>query len=206
MKKMKKLAKSPSRTPDPTGSLVEACVAGDLNAREALARWCLPRVRRTVLFAHGPGQDTDDLVQMAMAKAFSRISSFRQESSFFVWVDKVTINVVRDHFRKKKLLLLEAPDMEKALRRDREPVTLDRQIERQRLFEKLTGHFAKVPSARRLPLILSMVHGYSVDEISAITDVGYEAVRKRLWRGRKELLHSVSKDPYCVEVLKELGR
>ncbi len=203
---MKKLAKSRSRAPDPAGSLVEACVAGDLNAREALARWCLPRVRRTVLLAYGPGPDADDLAQIAMAKAFSHISSFRQESSFFVWVDKVTVNVVRDHFRKKKLLLLEAPEMEKALRRARQPATLDRQVEGQRLFEKLTDHFAKVPLARRIPLILSMVLGYSVEEIAAITDVGYEAIRKRLWRGRRELLHSVSRDSYCVEVLKELGR
>ncbi len=203
---MKNLATAPSLTQDPAGSLVEMCVAGNLNAREALARWCLPRVRWTVLLAHGPGPDSDDLVQMAMAKAFSRIPSFRQESSFFVWVDRVTVNVVRDHFRKKKLLLLQAPDMEKALWRDREPATLDRQVERRRLFKRLTDHFARIPSIRRLPLILSMVHGYSVEEIAAIVDIGYEATRKRLFFGRKELLKSVSKDSYCVEVLKGMGR
>ncbi len=175
-------------------------------AREALARWCLPRVRRTVLLSYGPGPDAEDLAQTAMVKAFSRIESFRNESNFFVWVDKVTINVVRDHFRKKKLLVFGHDETIAFSPQLVDTKTPDSHIEGGRILENLAKHFAAMRPKRRLPLILSLLHGYTVSEIAAILDVSFDTAKKRLWHGRKEILRRVSKDPYCVQVLREMGR
>jgi RNA polymerase sigma-70 factor (ECF subfamily) len=192
---------------EPTAALVPACVAGDREARERLARFCLPRVRRTVMLSYGHGADTDDLVQIAIARVFAKLDTFRGSASFYVWVDRITINIVRDHFRRRRFVFSydEESDVtaERAGSHDDEP---DREFERYRLMEKLAAHFAAIKPKRRMPLVLAVAHSYTVPEIAAMLDISCDAAKKRLQRGRKELIGRLKRDPYCREVLSEMGR
>jgi RNA polymerase sigma factor (sigma-70 family) len=186
-----------------TRALATAAVAGDTMARDQLARHCLPRVRRTVVMSYGYGPDQDDLVQTAMAKVFMRLDSYRGESSFFVWADRVTINVVRDHYRRQKWTWLPWFDDE-ALPDDGRPrVSPENEVARAEILERLAEHFGKLKPGQRLPLVLHLVHGYTVAEVAAIMDIRLEATRKRLLRGKKELVRRVSMDPACRRVLVE---
>lgn len=197
---------SPPAAIEPPAALVPACVAGDRAARERLARWCLPRVRRTVMLSYGYGADTDDLTQIAVARIFARLGTFRGEASFYVWVDRVTINVVRDHFRRRRFVLpwndgLDPSDVPAAAN-----VGPDRELERYRLMERLAHHFGAIKSKRRIPLMLAVVHRYSVPEIAAMLDITRDAAKKRVQRGRRELIARLKKDPYCRDALSEMGR
>ncbi|MBW2533773.1 MAG: sigma-70 family RNA polymerase sigma factor [Deltaproteobacteria bacterium] len=201
------MASEPRKTADKdrAAALASATAAGDSRAREQLARWCLPRVRRTVALAYGRGGEAEDLVQIAMSKAFQKIGSYRGEASFFVWVDRITVNTVRDHQRRRQLLSYfgePGPELRNAESVDRP----DRELDRQRLLERLSGHFAAIKPIHRMPLVLSMLHGYTVPEIAAMLDIRFEAAKKRLQRGRRELLARVRKDPRCREALLEMAR
>ena len=188
-------------TAEETRALARAAVSGDLMARDELARVVLPRVRRTVMMSYGFGSDQDDLVQTAMAKIFTRLDSYRGESSFFVWADRVTINVVRDHFRRQRWTWL--PWFEDELPPDdgTPRVTPESEVARAELLGRLSEHFGKLKPGQRLPLVLHLVHGYTVAEVAAIMDIKLEATRKRLLRGKRELVRRVSKDPACKLVL-----
>ncbi len=190
-------------TAEETRALARAAVSGDLMARDELARVVLPRVRRTVMMSYGFGSDQDDLVQTAMAKIFTRLDSYRGESSFFVWADRVTINVVRDHFRRQRWTWL--PWFEDELPPDdgTPRVTPESEVARAELLGRLSEHFGKLKPGQRLPLVLHLVHGYTVAEVAAIMDIKLEATRKRLLRGKRELVRRVSKDPACKLVLLE---
>ena len=181
---------------DQVGGLVGASVAGDAKAQEALARWCLPRVRRTVLLTCGAGPDVDDLVQISMARIITKLHSFRGEASFFVWADRITVNVVRGHFRKQSWLRARIFDYWTAQQLVEEaPERPDRCCERSRLLDLLAQELGKLKPDQRLPLVLHMLHGYTVPEISAMLEISFEATKKRLQRGRKSLMIRLRRDP-----------
>jgi RNA polymerase sigma-70 factor, ECF subfamily len=186
-----------------TRALATAAVSGDDMARDQLARLCLPRVRRTVMMSYGYGPDQDDLVQTAMAKVFMRLDSYRGESSFFVWADRVTINVVRDNYRRQRWTWLPWFDDEAPPDDGRPNPSPESEVARAEILERLADHFGKLKPGQRLPLVLHLVHGYTVAEVAAIMDIKLEATRKRLLRGKRELVRRVSKDPGCRRVLVE---
>jgi len=185
-------------------ALLEACRGDDQNALDTLARWCLPRVRRTVFLVRG-GDEAEDIVQIAMSRVFSKLATFRGEASFFVWVDRIAINAARDSYKKRRLVLLGDPDgmPDEA---DHGAARPDVALARQRLFDRLSEHFHALKPERRLPLVLSLLQGYSVPEIAAILDLSLDTAKMRLRRGRQDLLARLKKDAQCAEALRELTR
>ena len=177
-------------------SLILAAVSNDRSALEKLARICLPRVRRTVTFSYGGGQNCEDLVQTAMIRIFSRLESFRFEASFFIWVDRITINIVRDSFKKRKFLLFFEDVTQLEVEREPMPARPDEEMEKFRLFERLSRHFAAISPNRRMPLVLSLYQGYTVPEIAALLDVSFDTAKMRLRRGRSDLLKRIKNDLY----------
>ena len=184
--------------------LIPACLEGDAAAREKLARWCLPKIRRTVLLAYGNGPDAEDLVQTAVVRVFDRLSSFRGDSGFYAWVDRITVNLMKDYFRSRKSrstweITMDAPPDAPCGRR--EP---DRAVETTRLLEHLSEHLTAIAVQRRLPVVLALAHGYTVPEIAKVLDISSEAAKKRLQRGRMELLTRLKGDPRFSGQMSEL--
>jgi DNA-directed RNA polymerase specialized sigma24 family protein len=115
------------------------------------------------------------------------------------------MNAVRDHFRSRRWVVLQPLDEENPEHQVAQ-VPTDELSERSRLMRRLATHFAGLRPALRLPLVLALLHGYTVPEIAVILDIGFEAAKKRLLRGRRELLDSLEQDPYCRAILAEMGR
>ena len=187
-------------------SLHAAAVAGDEQAREELARLCLPRVRRLVQLSVAGGPDSEDVAQTATARAFVSLESYRGEARFLVWVDRVTANVIKDHYRRKRWAVFQLFDEGQPSGRWREPERPDQEVQRNQVLQNLTKHIVRLRPKLRLPLVLSLVHGYTVPEIAGMLEIGREATKKRLLRGRRDLLERVMRDPVCRDALKDLGR
>ena len=181
---------------------------GDDDAREAVVSWCLPRVRRTLFFAYGPLPDTDDLVQETVSRILRSLGGFRIGSRFHVWVDRIAVNVARDHFKARGYRLnLEYDD--RALSHQpptRSSQAPDREVDQQRALDHLAAHLSEMKPDWRVPLVLRHLHGYTVPEIAAMLEISFEATKKRLHRGRRELHQRLRDDPYLADVLRELGR
>ena len=185
--------------------LLRRCREGDRNAREELARACLPRVRRTVLLSSGGGPDVDDLVQTAMARIFVGLGSFRGDSGFTTWMDKVTVNTIRQFYRRRPLDLLFSTAEEPA-----EPApekgNPDRQFEGQRMLKRLSTHLAAIRPKKRMAVVLSTAYGYSAREAAELMDCSTETAKKRIQAGRRELLSKMRKDPYLRQALMEMAQ
>lgn len=185
-------------------SLLTRSKGGDRAAREELARVCLPRVWRTVYLSCNGGPDVEDLVQTAMIQTLNDIGQFRGTGDFFRWLDRVTLNVVRQHFRRRylKALLPSSDTLESAA--DTRGIPEDRQLESARLLRRLAHHLDHLRPKQRAAVVLSIVQGYTVSEIALITGTNVETAKKRLSRGRQDLVARVQRDPYCRQILKEM--
>lgn len=184
--------------------LIRLSVEGDRSARERLARACLPRVRRTVFMVAGKTQDADDMAQVAMARVFGGLSGFRMESKLTTWIDRITVNTVREHYRRRPIVSLFPGADWSDNRPSPRNLSPEKKIEGQRMVDALSSHLAHIRPRKRMALVLSVAYGYSVSEIAELVDCSTETAKKRLQHGRRELLARLRKDPYLCAVLQEI--
>ena len=175
-------------------SLTALAASGD---REAQAEWVsrfMPRVWRIVYLNCSVPSETEDLVQTAVITALENLSTYQGPGKFRAWLDRLTINVIRTHFRKNRLRRLFFLPLESAP----EPPSRHNtalQVENQQLMDRLSTHLAKIPLQNREALILSMVMGYGAKEIAEIAGCSVEAAWKRSRRGYQDLMSRVERDP-----------
>ncbi len=62
------------------------------------------KVYRLALGLTGNADDAEEITQEAFFRAFRSFAVFRQESSFFTWIYKITLNVARSYLKKKAKL------------------------------------------------------------------------------------------------------
>jgi RNA polymerase sigma-70 factor, ECF subfamily len=185
--------------------LLARSLAGDRASREELARACLGRVRRTVFLAVASAADADDVVQNAMSGIFAALPGFRADAKLTTWIDRIAVNAVRDHFRRRPILAALLSSAPSELEPAPESAAPDVGWERRRLYEGLRRHLLRLRPNKRIALMLAAAYGYSVNEIATMTDCPAETAKKRLQHGRRELVARVQKDPFLSGLLKERG-
>lgn len=82
--------------------LVLRAAAGDRQAFDALLLEHQPRLRSVIRRMVGHPEDTDDLVQDALLRAWESIKSFRGEAAFGTWLCAIGLRQALDHLRAQK--------------------------------------------------------------------------------------------------------
>jgi RNA polymerase sigma factor (sigma-70 family) len=77
--------------------LVERAKGGNKAAFEVLYEYYRPAVSRYLLGLLGNGEDRNDLLQETFVKAWLRLSSLGNVSSFRLWLYKIATNLVYDY-------------------------------------------------------------------------------------------------------------
>jgi RNA polymerase sigma-70 factor, ECF subfamily len=80
----------------------DRALAGDRDAFDVLARAAMTRLRSVVRRMIGHPQDTDDIVQEALLRAWNGRDGFRRESSFSTWLCAIGARAAVDHLRQRK--------------------------------------------------------------------------------------------------------
>jgi RNA polymerase sigma-70 factor (ECF subfamily) len=65
------------------------------------------KVYRLALSLAGNVHDAEDITQEAFFRAFRSYDTFRQESSFFTWIYRITMNVANDYLKQRNKLPVE---------------------------------------------------------------------------------------------------
>lgn len=169
-----------------TRKLIERIRAGDDEARNLLAARFLPALRRWArgrLPAHARAHvETDDLVQISLLRALSRVEEFRaeQKGAFFGYLHRILLNGIRDEIRRAHREM------------DRETLPEDLPDDRQTILEKTIGAeflgryesaLASLPEAQQEVVILRVEFGFTFPEIAeALGRSSANAVRMQLMR------------------------
>ncbi|WP_177320754.1 sigma-70 family RNA polymerase sigma factor [Lentzea waywayandensis] len=82
---------------------VESARAGDRAALDAVVAGCLPLVYNVAGRALHADADVDDVVQETMVRVIRGIDALREPDRFRSWLVAVTINQVREHYRRRDL-------------------------------------------------------------------------------------------------------
>ncbi|MFQ6083644.1 MAG: RNA polymerase sigma factor [Candidatus Aminicenantia bacterium] len=180
--------------------LIKDFQKGDKSAFEFLVKKYERRVFNLVVSFIQDRVTADDLAQEVFIKVYSALQKFQFKSQFSTWLYRITINHIKDYWRKKEIkkevpldnfteyrkhvLLFEKDEMTK-MEREKE----------EELRKKLVHKFLeKLPEKYKVILMLRDIQGFSYEEISKILKISLGTVESRLFRARRALRNKLS--PY----------
>jgi RNA polymerase sigma-70 factor (ECF subfamily) len=138
--------------------------------------------------------EADEAVQDAFVKAYSHLSTFREELPFEVWFTRILINGCLDRIKartRRERWLVSMPELPGA--RDfaervagNGPSPEDQLLARERR-QRLAAALARLPERQRSVFMLSHYEGCTSREVSALTGLNESTVRVHLFRAIRRL-------------------
>jgi len=126
-----------------------------------------------------------DVLQEAFIDAYTRISDFRQETTFGLWMKQIVINRSISQIRKRKMELIPIDDTDVESIPDDE-VTDNSEFEMQ--VRQVQATIQQLPDGYRLVLTLYLLEGYDHEEISQILRISENTSRTQFMRVRRKLV------------------
>jgi RNA polymerase sigma-70 factor (ECF subfamily) len=185
-------------------------------ARERYAELVARHQRRAARIAFHYMRDSaeaDEAVQDALVKAFSHLSSFREELPFEVWFTRILINGCLDRIKartRRERWLVPMPESPHG--RDftdrvagSGPSPEDQLLGRERR-QKLAAALARLPDRQRSVFMLSHYEGCTSREVSGMTGLNESTVRVHLFRAIRRLRTILADDAASIGVKGEKRR
>ena len=168
-------------------ALIQGILAGDRAAARALYDQHVRRVYQVVYRLLGDPDQAEEATQDTFVKAFSRLGSFRGESSLGTWLHAIAVSMALTALRKKKRRLLREADLEDAAtlpdsRREGDPDLRDR----------LRQAIDELPEKLRVTVVLHDIEGFTHGEIARMTGVPEGTCKTRLMGGRARLREALA--------------
>lgn len=126
----------------------------------------------------GDSQLADDIAQEALIKAYLSSEGFLNADSFNAWIYRIAYNAFLDHQRSRK---------QTVGYEDAKAIESDNQSDNAFRYQELYASLDRLSAKERSAILLFYMEGYSVKEISVITESSEGAVKQYLSRGRSHL-------------------
>ncbi|MCI4646441.1 MAG: sigma-70 family RNA polymerase sigma factor [Hyphomonadaceae bacterium] len=161
---------------------IRAAAAGNRLAQSALVTRHMPRVYG---LAYRMLRDTalaEDITQEAFLRAWKVLPGWEPRAKFSTWLHQVTLNLCRDHYRKKREQIME--ELPERVDPDLRPE--DRLDQTQRT-EWIMTAIDTLPDRQKEALILCALEGHTNISAAEVMGVSVEAIESLLSRGRRKL-------------------
>ena len=172
-------------------ALMAQVCAGDMLAFEELAKRYQPRLYAFSVRRLRDEGAAEDVVQETLLKVFRHRESFRQEARFSTWVFTLTMNLIRDYYRRlKPESSLERPEVALAAEYSRHrpiQVAADQHVERAELSELLLQAIEALPPSAKALIQSRLNQGQSFEEAAKALGLSPEAARAQASRAYKKL-------------------
>jgi len=132
--------------------------------------------------------EAEDVVQDAFVLAFTKLESFKGNSSFFTWLYRIAYNVAITRLRRRKpTVSIEGRDEKSRLDFPDDGPSPDADLHRDEQAIQLHLAMDRLSHEHRAILILREMDGLDYDAISEVLDLPIGTVRSRLHRARGHL-------------------
>ncbi len=131
--------------------------------------------------------DAEDLLQSSFVDAFTKLDTFRYQSSIGAWIKRIVINNCINFLKRKRLsivemntnvLSIESPDPHEEI----PSLGID----------KVKSAMMRLPTGYRIVCSLYLLEGYDHKEIAEILEISEATSKSQFSRGKKKLREMLS--------------
>jgi len=168
---------------DPQEKLIADCKRGNRQAQFKLYKLYSKAMYNTALRIVSDADEAADVLQEAFIDAFKRLESFRQESTFGLWMKQIVVNKSLSALRKRKVVFESiSDDQPLALEDDDDDEDVAFKV------EKVKIAINQLADGYRVVLTLYLLEGYDHEEIAHILRISENTSRSQFLRAKRKLL------------------
>ena len=176
--------------------LAKRAKSGDYQAFDLLVLKYQSRLISTAFKFVKDVQIAEDIVQDSFIKAFNALESFREDSSFYTWIYRITVNTSKNFLvsKKRKSELLNS-DLSEEASYEIEPVETyspEDLLQATQLKKVITETIDQLGEDTRTALTLRELDGLSYEQIADVVNCPVGTVRSRIFRGREVIDEAIS--------------
>ena len=162
--------------------LIKSCAQGDRQAQRSLYRAYNRAMFNICLRMMGSREDAEDVLQNAFIDIYTKIHSFRFESSVGAWIKRIVVNHCINALKKRRVNFVDLGDS-LANQPDQSYQPLDTSDE----VRKIKQAIQQLPDGYRVVFSLYCLEGYDHREISQILNISEGASKSQFSRAKKRL-------------------
>jgi RNA polymerase sigma-70 factor (ECF subfamily) len=133
-------------------------------------------------------QEAEDVLQESFYDAFTKMDSFRFESSFGAWLKQIVVRKAINQLRQRKVDFLSMDAWQDSMQVSEEDPDLPDHV----TVEKISAAMAQLYEGYRTVLSLYLFEGYDHEEIGQILSIHEVTSRTQFLRAKKRLLSLLS--------------
>lgn len=179
-----------SNTIDNSNQLVELCKQGNKKAQFELYNLYAKAMYNVSLRIVGQLDDAKDVLQDAFIDAFSKIESFRGESTFGAWLKTIVVNKALTRLKSSKIIF---EDISETLSNSISDHSFDDFDDTEETILKVKKALQLLPDGFRIVLSLYLFDGYDHSEIGEILKINESTSRSQFLRGKNKLLEILNR-------------
>jgi len=169
-------------------ALVRETLAGNQLSFQLLVERYAPRMFALVRHYTQSAVEVEDIVQDTFLKAFRRLESFQEQSSFYTWLCRIAINTALDTLKRAgRNPVQSVEDPELVTSPERRGAALpapDTRLEQQEVAAVTQRVLAELPEIFRTVLVLREFEEMAYQEIADLLGISIGTVESRLFRAR----------------------
>ena len=169
--------------------MIESCMKGDVRAQYQLYSLYSKAMYNICLRMTNQQEEAEDMLQESFSYAFSKLGSFRFESSFGAWLKRIVVNTCINHLKKRRVDLVYTEQHNDPIPEDDFVDYADIKFK----VESVMQAMDKLPQGYRIVFSLYLLEGYDHSEISEILGITESTSKSQFLRAKqkiKEILQS----------------
>lgn len=161
--------------------IIENCMKGDRRAQFELYRLYSQAMYNVCLRMLNNALDAEDMLQQSFVDIFSKMDTFRYESTIGAWIKRIVVNNCINFLKKRRLRIEELDDRLHA-------TPVHDHVEEKHLNVKAVNQaMSELPDGYRVVFSLYMFEGYDHKEIGEILDITEATSKSQFSRAKKKL-------------------
>lgn len=170
--------------------VIELCMKGDVRAQYQLYSLYSKAMYNICMRMTNQVEEAEDLLQESFSYAFSKLGSFRFESSFGAWLKRIVVNTCINHLKKRKVDLVYTEQ-------HNDPAPTEDYVDYEEIRFKVDGvmkAMEKLPEGYRVVFSLYLLEGYDHKEISEIMGISESTSKSQFLRAKQKIKEILMSD------------
>jgi len=162
--------------------IVEGCKVGNRQAQFELYRLYNKAMFNICLRMTRNEHDAEDLLQHSFMDVYSKLHTFRYQSSIGAWIKRIVVNNCINFLKKRRLKIEEltpqkAKDQVEVVEKKESPFSVD----------QINNAILKLPDGYRVVFTLYLLEGYDHKEVASILGISEATSKSQYSRAKKKL-------------------